>query len=93
MSARSIQNAITLAGALAEAGVQQVEFRAPGATWQTLNARATDLPGLIASAPDGTELRWPGGGAARIDNGTLKWSGLSGAGGTGGTGGTGGGVG
>ncbi len=44
-----------LAGRLAEAGAQQVILAGPGG-WRALAPRATDLPGLILSAPDSAEL-------------------------------------
>lgn len=71
MNTSLFDDAIALAGALAEAGVQRVEFRDAGAGWQSLAARITDLPGLIARAQDGAELHWPGG-SARIENGALR---------------------
>lgn len=72
-----MDDAIVLAGALAEVGVQTIELRASGEGWKSLSARVTDLPGLIATAQVGAELRWPGGGA-RVDQGQLKWWGLAG---------------
>jgi len=78
MTPAMIDDAIALAGALAEAGVQTIEYRAAGAGWQILAARITDLPGLIVAAGDGAELRWPGGGA-RVDQGKLSWWGAAAA--------------
>ena len=71
MSTGLFDSAIVLAGRLAEAGVQTIEVRQSGASWQAHTTRVTDLPGLIAHAGDGAELRWLGGGA-RIEGGELK---------------------
>jgi hypothetical protein len=71
MNTQLLDDAIALAGALAEAGVQRIEFREPAGGWQALASRLTDLPGLIIGANDGAELRWQGGGA-RIENGALR---------------------
>jgi hypothetical protein len=77
MNPSLLDDAIALAGALAEAGVQTIEYRAADADWQSLAARTTDLPGLIVASRDGFELRWTGGGA-RIQQGQLKWWGVPG---------------
>ena len=74
MTLTRIDDAIALAGALAEAGVQTVEVRAAGG-WKVLSARVTDLPGLISQAQNGAEMRWHGGGA-RVEQGSLKWWGV-----------------
>lgn len=72
-----VDTAITLSGALAEAGIQTIESRCRSAApWQTLVARVTDLPGLIMNSPEGAELRWQGGGA-RLEQGTLIWWGTA----------------
>lgn len=80
MNTSLTDDAIALAGALAEAGIQTIELRTAsvsGSTWKPLTARVTDLPGLIAQADDVTELRWPGGGA-RVESGSLRWWGVAG---------------
>ena len=46
-----------VAGALAEAGVTRLTVQRPGAQSEELVARSTDLPGLLAALPPGTELR------------------------------------
>ncbi len=88
MNADLAADAVALAGSLAEAGVQRIEFREPGHDWKFLAARVTDLPGLIAHAQDGAELRWPGG-KARVEYGRLSWWGGGSGGGAGGGGGSG----
>lgn len=68
-----LDDAVALAGALAEAGVQRIEIREPGGPWSELSARVTDLPGLLQRSGDGAEIRWSGGGA-RIERGHLsRW--------------------
>jgi len=47
--------AVLVAGALAEAGVKDVVLRSQGKE-ERLSSRATDLPWLLASAAPGTEL-------------------------------------
>jgi hypothetical protein len=48
--------AARLAGALAEMGVQSLTLTAPGGGCRRLSARKTDLPGVLAAAPDGSGL-------------------------------------
>ncbi len=47
---------VDLAGMLAEAGVRLLVLTRPGQAAQTLHARETDLPGLLADAPEGARL-------------------------------------
>ncbi len=77
MNLERFDDAITLAGLLAEAGVQRIEYRTPGGEGgqRACAARVTDLPGLLAGAPVGTELHWPGGGA-RVDETRIRWWGV-----------------
>ena len=53
----SVDRAVRIAGALAELGITRVMLHRPGEAARGLEARRTDLPALIAAAPDGTELR------------------------------------
>jgi hypothetical protein len=52
------QQAIRVAGALAELGVQSLELRS-GTALTPLSCRETNLPGLLQGAPVGDELRDP----------------------------------
>lgn len=76
MNSPLVDDAITLAGALAEAGVTAIELRTATSGWQALSARTTDLPGLIAAAAESAELRWPGGGAS-LKDAALRWWGTA----------------
>lgn len=53
--------AVRAAGNLAEAGVTRLFLIRPGGEPEQLTPRATDLPGRLATAECGTELRDDGG--------------------------------
>jgi hypothetical protein len=54
-----LERAIALAGVLAEQGARSLAWRAAAAAGEvTLNARETDLPGLISGAKEETMILW-----------------------------------
>lgn len=61
-----------IAGALAEAGCCELVYTEPGRPPRTLQARVTDLPGILQAAPVGSELSSPGH-QARFTRGPDGW--------------------
>lgn len=66
------EDAVALAGRLAEHGIQHVELVKPGDVRRTLHARETDLPGILRGAPTGTRLVWLGG-EAEVREDAITW--------------------
>lgn len=56
---KAAERAVTLAGALAECGVARLALWGPGRRESKLEARETDLPGVIMGAGAGTLLSCP----------------------------------
>lgn len=66
------EDAVSLAGRLAEHAVQQIELVGRDGSRRTLHTRQTDLPGVLREAPAGTRLFWPGG-AAEVRADSITW--------------------
>lgn len=60
------QQAIDLAGLLAEQGIIELTMRTPDGANALLRALETDLPRLFRESPPGTEFHWSGG-HARVE--------------------------